>query len=484
MINSIQQFCQDGTYRLTDIFSSYTSDLTKIAEMVYGVTAEVTKLGCNIIAEEWESYDELLRTRRDLRPGRYIVRRDETSLLTSLGEVVYHKTLFKNTTTGESCYLPDQLMGLEHHTGVTEDAEARILKEASESSYRKGGANAGINGDSVSKEAVMNKLHKLEFPTLKVDEKKELKTLYIDADEDHVSLQYLEHKGDIKRSRTNTVMPRIIYVYEGVDTDEEGRPKLINTKYFGGVYDGPDAINKLWTEVLDYINEAYDMECIERIYVNGDGAPWIRAGEKVIPKSKFSLDKYHMHKYIISATSHLEDSAEDARSDIYRSIHKKKKRMAEGVFNQILAVTEKETKYKEVERAKAYILGNRSGIMLSMKSQDANVRCSAEGHVSHVYADRMSSRPLGWSRTGADRMSRLRIYRQNRGDMLELVRYQKKELKQVAGAEDVIYTATDMIRMENANRKRLGELADMPIYSIPYPQIKKIAALKNYIWGL
>lgn len=484
MINSIQQFCQDGTYRLTDIFSSYTSDLTKIAEMVYGVTAEVTKLGCNIIAEEWESYDELLRTRRDLRPGWYIVRRDETSLLTSLGEVVYHKTLFKNTTTGESCYLLDQLMGLEHHTRVTEDAEARILKEASESSYRKGGANAGINGDSVSKEAVMNKLHKLEFPTLKVDEKKELKTLYIDADEDHVSLQYLEHKGDIKGSRTNTVMPRIIYVYEGVDTDEEGRPKLINTKYFGGVYDGPDGINKLWTEVLDYINEAYDMECIERIYVNGDGAPWIRAGEKVIPKSKFSLDKYHMHKYIISATSHLEDSAEDARSDIYRSIHKKKKRMAEGVFNQILAVTEKETKYKEVERAKAYILGNRSGIMLSMKSQDANVRCSAEGHVSHVYADRMSSRPLGWSRTGADRMSRLRIYRQNRGDMLELVRYQKKELKQVAGAEDVIYTATDMIRMENANRKRLGELADMPIYSIPYPQIKKIAALKNYIWGL
>lgn len=375
-------------------------------------------------------------------------------------------------------------MGLEHHTRVTEDAEARILKEASESSYRKGGANVGINGDSVSKEAVMNKLHKLEFPTLKVDEKKELKTLYIDADEDHVSLQYVEHKGDIKGSRTNTVMPRIIYVYEGVDTDEEGRPKLINTRYFGGVYDGPDAINKLWTEVLDYINEAYDMECIERIYVNGDGAPWIRAGEKVIPKSKFSLDKYHMHKYIISATSHLEDSAEDARSDIYRSIHKKKKRMAEGVFNQILAVTEKETKYKEVERAKAYILGNWSGIMLSMKSQDANVRCSAEGHVSHVYADRMSSRPLGWSRTGADRMSRLRIYRQNRGDMLELVRYQKKELKQVAGAEDVIYTATDMIRMENANRKRLGELADMPIYSIPYPQIKKIAALKNYIWGL
>lgn len=484
MINSIQQFCQDGAHKLTDIFSNYTSDLTKIAEMVYGVTDEVTKLGCSIIAEEWESYDELLRIRKDLRPGWYIVRKDETSLITSLGEVVYHKTLFKNTDTGESCYLLDQLMGLEHHARITEDAEARILKEASESSYRKGGANASINGDSISKEAVMNKLHRLEFPVLKVAEQKELKTLYIDADEDHVSLQYLEHKGDIKKPRNNTVMPRIIYVYEGVDTDEEGRPKLINTKYFGGVYDGQEEIKKLWTEVLDYINEAYDFEQINRIYINGDGAPWIRTGEKIIPKSKFALDKYHMHKYIIAATSHLEDSADDVRSDIYRAIHKKKKWMVEGVFDQILAVTEKETKCKAIEHAKAYILGNWSGIMLSMKSQDTNVRCSAEGHVSHVYADRMSSRPLGWCRIGADKMSRLRIYRYNQGDILELVRFQKKELKQVAGAEEVIYSASEMIAMEKANRQRLGALADLPVYSIPYPQIKKIAALKNHIWGL
>lgn len=484
MINSIQQFCENGAKRLTDIFKTYTDDLTKIAEMVYGVTDEVTRLGCSMIAEEWESYDELLRKRKDLRQGWYIVRRDETSLLTSLGEVVYHKTLFKNTATGESCYLLDQLMGLEHHARITEDAEARILKEAAESSYRKGGDNASINGDSISKEAVMNKLHRLVFPTVKAEEKKAVKTIYIDADEDHVSLQYLEHKGDVKKSRTNTVMPRIIYVYEGIDTDEEGRPKLVNTKYFGGIYDGQEGISRLWKEVSDYLNGAYDMDAVEQVYINGDGAAWIRSGEKMIPKSKFALDKYHMHKYIIAATSHLEDSADDARSEIYRAIHKKKKWMAEGVFDRIISITDKETKRKAVETAKAYILGNWSGIMLSMKSKDTNVRCSAEGHVSHVYADRMSSRPLGWCKTGADKMSRLRIYRQNKGDMLELVRFQKKELKQVAGAEEVIYSATKMIRMENSNKRKLGVLADMPVYSIPYPQIKKIAALKNQIWGL
>ena len=484
MINSIQQFQVEGIKRLSEIFNNYTGDLTKIAEMVYGVTDEVTKLGCQMIVEEWESFDELLRNRKDVRKGWHIVRKDETSLLTSLGEVIYKKTLFKNTKTGESCYLLDQLMGLEKHARITEDAEARVLKEASESSYRKGGAHASIKGDTISKEAVMNKLHRLDFPSIAVPEKMERKSIYIDADEDHVSLQYLDQKGDIKKPRQNTIMPRIIYVYEGVDTEKDGRPRLVNTKYFGGVYEGTKEIRKLWNEVLDYLNEAYDMDAVEHIYINGDGASWIRSGVNIIPKSKFALDKYHMHKYILAATSHLEDSAEDARSEIYRAIHKKKKWMAEGIFDKVIEITERDTKQKAVEKAKAYILGNWSGILLSMKGKDENVRCSAEGHVSHVYADRMSSRPLGWCYTGADKMSRLRIYKYNQGDMLELVRYQKCEHKIAVGAEEVIYSATNMISMENENKRRLGSLADLPVYSIPYPQIKKIAAIKNHIWGL
>ena len=83
-----------------------------------------------------------------------------------------------------------------------------------------------------------------------------------------------------------------------------------------------------------------------------------------------------------------------------------------------------------------------------------------------------------------DKMARLRIYRQNKRDILELVRYQKKELPLAAGAEEVIYSATQMLAAERRNKNRLGKLADMPVYSIPYPQIKKIAALKNHIWGL
>lgn len=197
MINSIQHFQQEGINRLTKIFEEYSNDLSKMAEMVYGVTEEITKLGCSMIAEEWESYDEILCKRKDLRRGWYIVRKDETMITTSLGDVTYRRTLFKNTKTGASCYLLDKLLEIEPHIRMSEDAVARILEEAVDSTYRKGEANASISGSVMSKETVMNKIHALEFPqTLHQGEKKVVETLYIDADEDHVSLQYIEKKGD------------------------------------------------------------------------------------------------------------------------------------------------------------------------------------------------------------------------------------------------------------------------------------------------
>ena len=196
------------------------------------------------------------------------------------------------------------------------------------------------------------------------------------------------------------------------------------------------------------------------------------------------LDRFHMHKYIIGATSHLLDSVEDARSEIYRAVYKKKKYKVEEVFEKIITITESESKRKTVEAAKEYILGNWAGIMQWVKDKNEEVQCSAEGHISHVFADRMSSRPLGWSRIGADKMSRLRIYEKNGGNMLDLVRYQKKELPLAAGCEEVIYSSNQMFLAERKNREALGVLADMPVYSIAYPQIRKIAALKNHIWGL
>ena len=69
MNKSIQQFQVNGVKRLTDIFVDYSNDFSKQAEMINGVKDVVLKLGRDIIKEEWEFYDELLRRRKDLRKG-------------------------------------------------------------------------------------------------------------------------------------------------------------------------------------------------------------------------------------------------------------------------------------------------------------------------------------------------------------------------------------------------------------------------------
>ena len=59
--------------------------------------------------------------------------------------------------------------------------------------------------------------------------------------------------------------------------------------------------------------------------------------------------------------------------------------------------------------------------------------CSAEGHVSHILASRMSSRPLSWSKDGLEAITKLRIAIENgitRSEIYETLLKRNKEIAQ------------------------------------------------------
>ena len=92
----------------------------------------------------------------------------------------------------------------------------------------------------------------------------------------------------------------------------------MNKHYFAGVYKDSEEI---WLEVLEYIDAVYEEEYIEKIYIMGDGAPWIKTGVDVLgAKCSFVLDKFHLNQSITRAIGHLGDSVADARRAIYTSI--------------------------------------------------------------------------------------------------------------------------------------------------------------------
>jgi len=85
------------------------------------------------------------------------------------------------------------------------------------------------------------------------------------------------------------------------------------------------------------------------------------------------------------------------------------------------------------------------------------IGCSAEGHVSHILSARLSSRPLGWSRTGLDQMARLRVFVANGGEVYQLFMKKKKE---EANEAREIKIDREIIRRRklSASTEKLGNL--------------------------
>ncbi len=489
MINSIQHFEEVGIKNLEDIQNKFLADPTAIAEFVLSIQGEVLNLGQNIFKETLEAMDDLIRNSPKRRLSWEIVRKDRRSLINSLGAIEYKRTLFRNKKTGEYSYLLDKAMGLPKNEHLTEDASARLLEEAVKTSYSKAGEETSFT-EVVSRQTVMNQLHSLKFPDEQdiPEEKKKVDYLYIDADEDHVALQYLNARGDLKKGgngrKNNTALIKLVYVYEGIEpvSPKSKRHRLISPHYFSGVYD-KEANEELWEDVVKYLESHYDLEHVKKIYLNADGGSWIQAGKRKIAGIVSVLDEFHFRKQVASMTGHMMDSADDAKSEIYKTIRKGTKEAFGELIERLAYLTETETARERVYHAGQYILSNWTAAKIRLTDSESVVACSAEGHVSHILSDRMSSRPMGWSRCGADKMAHLRAYYQNGGNMLSLVRYQKEELPMAAGAEEEYISSAELVAWEHQHHHKMGKYIDSIQHSTGFNSREKYI-FDRLIWTL
>ena len=489
LMDSIKQIWEEVEEKLSKIKESFAKNPFEMAEFERGVHAQFNRLERDFIKRTLEEKDNQIRGSLKRLDNWVIVRQDTKKLLALSGPIVFKKTLFKNKTDGHSEYLIDKILGIESHERITEASKAQILEEAVQTSYRRGGDAACVSEDKVSKETVKDILHTLRFPEeKKADLKKTVDYLYIDADEDHISLQFKKNKGDLEIGenhwKNNCVLGKIVYVYEGIEPDspKSKRCHLKNPHYFCGVYDGDDNA-KLWDAVYNYIDDNYDVNKITNIYLNADGGGWISAGKKRIDGITTVLDGFHMQKYLLKITGHLLDSADDARTKLIDIIYSGKKAKFRSEIKNIASYSESESRQKKIMEAGDYILNNWEAARIRVIGKDAVKGCSAEGHVSHILSYRMSSRPHGWSRIGADKMCRLRAYYKNGGDMLELVRYQKEE-PVAAGAEySQILSSSEILSSERNKHGLVGKYYDQMNQSLSL-QTKEKLYFNSQIWTL
>lgn len=376
-----------------NFLSNFTDDLN----------FELMKIGREIVIDYVKEIEKLIYESKE-RKEKYISyqkdsKANQRKLITIFGEIEFSRRYYKSKENKEEkIYLLDKAIGLSENERMLVNVEENMLELASIKSYEYAGKKAAYD-TVITKETVKNKIAELDFSNLKQEKfeiKKQIDRLYIQADEDHVALQI----GGI-------AMPRLITIYE---RNENG--KLLGKKKIGGIYKGK--IDDLWELVLEYIENKYNYEKIEKIFIMGDGASWIKTGLEWLPKSIYISDKFHINKAIIAMTGNNSEYIGKIRDAMFELDFKKIKELE----YELLAEEMDKNKRKRKNQLLEYILNNEEGIRNSICYDIPG--CAAEGDISHTYSDRLSSRPMGWSETNVDKMARLRILRAN-GENIKLV---------------------------------------------------------------
>lgn len=147
--------------------------------------------------------------------------------------------------------------------------------------------------------------------------------------------------------------------------------------------------------MAEYIHSTYGQDI--NVIISGDGANWIKSGLNYFKNVTYNLDKFHA----VKAISKICGDNKKLKKALYVAIKLKDKKKIQDIFDALNYEWEKSDEYKL--NCEAYIMNNLDCIDLSKK-----YRCSAEAHISHIYADRMSSRPLCWTKHGSQKMAKLR----------------------------------------------------------------------------
>jgi hypothetical protein len=78
--------------------------------------------------------------------------------------------------------------------------------------------------------------------------------------------------------------------------------ELVNKSYWKTLENG----ETFWESFSRYLYTKYDITEDTHVVINGDGAPWIRAGVDYFPSAVYTYDRYHLKKWIQQALSNRE----------------------------------------------------------------------------------------------------------------------------------------------------------------------------------
>ena len=306
------------------------------------------------------------------------------------GKVTYYRREYLDTRTMETFHLIDDAINLEKAHRITKNLKAKVLSLRQSLSCRE--VSKALFGH-VSRQSVCKILRDCIPDNISYDfcalSRATVSDIFVEADEAHAVL-----------ANGSRCCINLVYVHEGYISSGGSKNTLKNPFYIS-----QPAHKNIWISVLEYVQNKYPADV--KIHVRGDGANWIKAALNYLPNSDFKLDKFHTMKAIKTI----------AKDDKYlqRRIYQALENHSHFELVQCYDIAIKNDLDKLKIQAFDYLQNNLKYIDFSEEN-----RCSAEGHISHIYASKMSSRPCSWSKKGLLKFAMLRTLLYSKIDIKSL----------------------------------------------------------------
>jgi hypothetical protein len=322
------------------------------------------------------------------------------TLYTALGSLTYERTYF-NTTNGKTPII-DKMLGVDAYERIDKNVSARMVNAAAGMSFARS-ANI-VTGGEVSRQTARRKAMGCgELVTLPKRLPGSPTRIHIFADEDHVHLQ----------DGGSAILP-LITICSGKRKACKGRHELTGRVCLNGYGLKPETF---WEYAYAICDEMFDMGEVQGVFIYGDGAKWIDASGICFPGAVHVMDAHHYRQRMKTLT------AGEICSGYSQRLHSAVKHGMRGAFkgavsemmdelNSVMpAVPELERKMKRISEAAGYIL-SRWGEVMNMR-HEGSIGSATEALVSHVFSERFSRSPMGWSKKGLAKMSQIRVFREN-----------------------------------------------------------------------
>ena len=415
------------------------------------------------IKEFLEEMDHRFRNSPNRKERYYVSYTGKRTIITMYGEITYTRTLYKDRLDGSYyCYV-DEKLGISKYIRYTNDVACYVVEAyADENSMIKVGIEVGNlihakfslkdNRDyAIPRQTIYNLMKRSKEIRIEPQiDKKVIDDIYVLTDE-----KYLPgHKKE--DGSPSSKMLKSALIVEGLNKDDKKRHKYINPQYLS-LYKSENFAN----DILEYLNDRYDLEKIKHIHVLGDGANWIKATANELKCPNVELTQYLCKFHFSQSLWRIFKDKPLYSKAIDYLYHNDK----DDLYELFKTVNETDTTKKNIE----YIKNNYDLIQNTIHLKDMN--CAMEQSISHHIHSQFDNVPKV---CGDDNLNRYCSYRDNYRNKENMKQLFIEALNDLSEDSDKTIINKTILNLEHFDNQ-----VPLPYYSIQLNSGKKPVSFSN-----